>query len=556
LAGAGETGGGTGGGTAGGGGVPAGRGVGGGALAGQLGGVVGAPGAGPGVAPEAAAAARAGALAGDIVAAVDLGSNSFHMVIARVVGGEPVVLDRLREQVQIARGLGRGGALRPRAEARALACLERFGQRVRSVPPTQVRAVGTDTIRQLRSPGEFLKAAEKALGHPVEVVSGQEEARLIYLGVAHSLPDVPGPRLVVDIGGGSTELILGERFEPLEARSLPLGCVRLSLQHFPGGAVTKEAMEDAILEAGSEVQAVERAFQDMGWDHAVGSSGTIRATASVLRANGWAERGIPAAGLKKLRKALVAAGTAKGMEGLKPSRATVFPGGIAILSALFDGLRIEQMSTSRGALREGVLYDLLGRIRHEDVRERTIRAFQDRYAVDRAQATRVERRALDLLLRMTTAWFPDPVEASRTLAWAARLHEVGLAVSYSGHQRHGAYLIAHSHMPGFSRDDQVLVAAVVGAHRGRVGKRQFASLAPQRAEMALRLTALLRLAVLLHRGRERHPMSGVRLTGAGSRLIVSAPAAFAEEHPLTWRDLLQERRALQKVDLDLEVIRT
>lgn len=333
------------------------------------------------------------------LAAVDLGSNSFHLVIARVHGEEVALLDREREQVQLAGGLGKHGRLGARAQERALACLRRFGQRLHAVRSARLRAVGTNTLRAASNREEFLARAEEALGRPIEVISGREEARLIYLGVAHSLPDAPGPRLVVDIGGGSTECILGERFEALEVHSLKMGCVQLTRKYFGDGTISRGALQEATLAAASEFRSIARKFRDAGWTHAVGASGTMRAAASVLRAQGWSEDGITRSGLEQLREALLGAGHVKRLklDGLKSSRAPVFPGGLAILLALFDRMQPESLSVSSGALREGVLYDLLGRIRHEDVRERTIRNFQERQRVDRAQAARVERVALALL---------------------------------------------------------------------------------------------------------------------------------------------------------------
>jgi exopolyphosphatase/guanosine-5'-triphosphate,3'-diphosphate pyrophosphatase len=477
------------------------------------------------------------------------------MVIARLVGGEPVVLDRLREPVRLAGGLRGGQGIGPKAQARALACLERFGQRLRSLEPERVRAVGTNALRAAKKPTQFLAAAERALGHPIEVISGAEEARLIYLGVAHALPDDPGPRLVVDIGGGSTEVILGEGFEPLEVHSLDIGCVGLSRRFFRRGEVTKDALQRAVLAARQEVQTLEQRFREIGWVRAVGASGTIRATAEVLRANGWADGTVTSAGLKRLRKARAASvGEAKGvLAAVDRERLPVYPGGLTVLFALFEGLGIESMETSSQALREGVVYDLLGRIRHEDVRERTIRAFQERYHVDRAQAARVERRALQLLLHAASAWGLDAAEAGRVLAWAARLHEIGLAVSYGRHQRHGAYLIENSDMPGFSRDEQRLLAALVGAHRRKVAPDAFDRVPPPLAPMARRLAGLLRLAVVLHRGRNPQQAAPLRLEAGDGRLRLSLPAAWLEAHALTRIDLEGERKPLAQLGLALEI---
>lgn len=487
------------------------------------------------------------------LAAVDLGSNSFHMLIARVVDGEPVVIDRLREPVRLAWGLDEKRRLSAEARERALAALERFGQRIRHIPPHRVRAVGTNTLRKARKGERFLEEAQRALGHTIDVISGREEARLIYLGVAHSQADDLEPRLVVDIGGGSTELILGERFEAFETHSLHMGCIAFTKRFFPEGKIRRRGMEEAVLTARAELQTIERRFRDFGWGRAVGASGTVRATAEVLRANGWARDGITPVGLQKLDKALRSAGQVSrlSLEGLKPERARVFPGGVAILIALFEALGIERMEVAAGALREGLTYDLLGRIRHEDVRERTIRIVQERYHVDGRQAARVERNALAFLKQAAPGWGLDRVDAGRFLTWAARLHEIGLTVSYAHHHRHGAYLIANSDLPGFSQRDHALLAAIVGGHRRKVDPDLLETVPAEQREGAKRLLALLRLAVLTNRERGPHPVPPVRLEGRPDGLALYGAEAWLERHPLTVLDLEQEAAYLKRIDFAL-----
>lgn len=489
------------------------------------------------------------------VAAIDLGSNSFHMIVAGMRAGEPSILDRIREQVQIAAGLDDKGRLDDAAQERALGCLLRFRQRLADLRATSVRAVGTSTLRAARDRG-FLDRARDALGHPIEIISGAEEARLVYLGVAHTLADDQGSRLVVDIGGGSTECILGERFEAIEAHSMAMGCVSFSRRFFPGGVIAKDGFRQAVLATRLELRTVVRRFHDIGWTSAVGSSGTIRAVSSVLRECGWARGSITHAGLVELRRALVAARKADpaALPGLKPERASVFAGGVAVLTGVFESLGLEEMIWSSGALREGVLYDLLGRIRHEDVRERTLRALQERYHVDRAQAARVERTALRLLRQVDEAWDLRGERPAKFLAWAAQLHEVGLAVSYTHHHRHGAYLLENSDMPGFSTDDQRLLAALVGGHRRKPAEGVLADADDERRLAALRLTVLLRLAALLNRGRSPRPRPKVRLTARKKTLSVAFPPGWFASHPLTRVDLDEETRWLAGAGVTLETV--
>jgi exopolyphosphatase/guanosine-5'-triphosphate,3'-diphosphate pyrophosphatase len=490
----------------------------------------------------------------ETVAAVDLGSNSFHLLVARVANGVPTVVDRLREQVQLAAGLDEEERLTRRARQRALECLERFGQRLANLAPERVRAVATSALRVAKNAREFLSDAESALGHPIEVVAGREEARLIYLGVSHNLEDQPGRRLVMDIGGGSTECILGERFEPLLVDSLEMGCVAFSRRYFSGGAIRRRDYEEAVLAARLEVRGVATRFKAMGWQSAVGSSGTISAVEQVLRENGWSESGIQERGLARLAEALVDAGHVDriDLKGLKEERRHVLPGGLAILQALFEGFGLDKIDTSYGALREGVLFDLLGRLHHEDARDRTIRAFEERYHVDRAQAERVEKTALDFLGQTSAAWKLDREEGARFLSWAARLHEVGLVLSFEGYHRHGAYIVRNADMPGFSKDDQELLATLLGTHRRKLKNADFRHLPARVRETAVRLAVLLRLAVRFHRSRSLAPLPAIRLLATKGGLAIELPEGWLDKNPLTRTDLEAEASRLKPL-LDFQV---
>lgn len=490
------------------------------------------------------------------LAAIDLGSNSFRMLLVSLVGGEPVVVDRIREQVRLAAGLDDKGRLDDAAATRALECLDRFGQRLRNKSGLKVRAVATNTLRVASNAGELLQRAEAVLGHRIEVISGQEEARLIYLGIAHTRADDQGSRLVIDIGGGSTECILGERFEPVEAHSLYMGCVRWTQRFFADGKISAGRMHAGHLAASRELQTLRATFRGIGWDDIVGSSGTIRSCASILEETGWCEQGIDRPGLEQLSAALIEAGHADKLDlpGLRTERRTILAGGVSILCAVFDSLGIESMEVTQGTLREGVLYDLLGRIRHEDVRERTIRVFQDRYDIDGSQAARVERTALALLEPVASTWQLESSRFARFLGWAARLHEVGLRIAYRHHHRHGAYILANADMPGFSRDDQAMLAAIVGHQRRKFGAHPFATLTgSERRRMACRLTVLLRLALLLNRGRSAHPAVPLSLALKGETLCLSLPAEWLARRPLTRSDLEDEVRMLRAIDVTLGV---
>ena len=491
----------------------------------------------------------------DLVAAVDLGSNSFHMVVARVLAGQPHVVDRLRDRVALASGMDGQKRLTPAIQARALAALRIFGQRLAPMPPGSVRAVGTNALRQARNASAFLARAERALGHPIEVVPGREEARLIYVGVSHSLPDEPGRRLVVDIGGGSTECILGERFEPFQTDSLYMGCVTWSRRFFRDGTIKARRLDEATIAARLEVQSIERQYRAVGWEHCIGSSGTILAIDAIVRAQGWDDSGLSLRALRKLRRLVLAAGHVRRLElpGLPPDRAEVLPGGLAILLGVFEELDIERMTTSAASMREGVLHDLLGRIRHEDARERAIRQLAEKNHVDGEQAGRVERTALALLERASGEWGLDRDEARRLLAWAARVHEIGLTISYSGYHKHSAYIVEHADLAGFSREDQRILAAVVGGHRRKLQPAPLAGLPAPARELALRLCVLLRLAVRLNRARAPGAVPVPRLACGGKRLGLAFPRGWLGRHPLTRADLVEEAELLRAAGVRLDV---
>ncbi|MFT7463555.1 MAG: exopolyphosphatase/guanosine-5'-triphosphate,3'-diphosphate pyrophosphatase [Pseudohongiellaceae bacterium] len=491
------------------------------------------------------------------LAAIDIGSNSIRMLLVNLVGGEPVVVDRIREQVRLAEGLDSDGLLDDDAFRRALACLDRFGQRLRNTTGLKVRAVATNTLRVATNAADLLREAEEVLGHRIEVISGQEEARLIYLGIAHTLADDEGSRLVVDIGGGSTECIVGERFEPIEAHSLYMGCVRWTQRFFADGKITEKRMRAGHLAASRELQTLRATFRGLGWEEAVGSSGTIRSCASILEANEWCEEGIDRPGLQRLSDALVSAGHGKKIDlpGMRAERRMILAGGVSILCAVFDSLGIERMAVSKGTLREGVLYDLLGRIRHEDVRERTIRDFQDRFDIDTAQAERVEATALRFLKDVAPGWQLESSRHQRFLGWAARLHELGLRLAYRHHHRHGAYILANADMPGFSGDDQEMLASIVGHQRRKFGDDPFKELLrSDRRRMARRLTVLLRLALLVNRSRSAHPEVPLALSALGSTLRLTVPQSWLASRPLTRSDLEDEVAMLQAVGLKVTLV--
>jgi exopolyphosphatase/guanosine-5'-triphosphate,3'-diphosphate pyrophosphatase len=478
----------------------------------------------------------------DVFAAVDLGSNSFHMVVARYSHGQLVIIDRLREMVRLAAGVAENGRIDKDVAARALACLQRFGQRLRDMHADSVRVVGTNALRLAHKKQAFLERAREALGHPIEIIAGMEEARLIYSGVAHTMPSEPGKRLVADIGGGSTELIIGEGLNPLELESLQMGCVSWSERFFRDGKISAKRFERARLAARLELEPVQAEFRRRGWDNCVGSSGTVRAIGEAIRSLDPSALTITAPGITRAIDYCIDAGHTRELtlEPITEDRRPVFPGGLVILAEIFSVLDIKEMRIAEGAMREGLLYDMLGRYRREDARERTVRAMQQRYHVDTAQAERIEATAVNFLEQTHEAWKLEEPLAHLALKWAARLHEIGLDVSHSGYHRHGAYLLENGDMPGFPREEQRLLARLVGAHRRKLALEGVEELVPPWDRGALYLIVLLRLAVLLHRGRSSTALPAIELSATPRSLEMRFPPGWLREHPLTSADLQQE----------------
>lgn len=491
----------------------------------------------------------------DVLAAVDLGSNSFHMVVARTQHGQPFIVDRLREMVRLASGLNRHGYLDHASQERAIACLRRFGQRLRDMRADRVRVVGTNTLRRARNASAFLEAAEASLGHPVEVISGIEEARLIYLGVSHHTDTAEGRNLVVDIGGGSTELIIGEGHEPKYLESLAIGCVGLSQLHFEDGRLSEKRFERARLAVRLELQPVAAAFRRRGWARAIGSSGTVRAARDVAHELKLDESGVSRDALETIIEQMIKAKDVDDLElpGLNPERAPVFAGGIAIFAEIMNMLRIEHMEIGGGALREGLLYDMLGRMQHQDARERSILGMQRRYHVDVEQAARVEATASALLAGVARAWHLDEPKYGQLLAWAARLHEVGLDIAHARYHNHGGYLLANADLPGFAQLEQKLLAVLVTLHRRKLDE-PFLAEVPSRWRLPLfKLVVLLRLAVLLNRTRSAVELPKIVLKPGNDVLHVHFPAGWLDDNPLTAADLEQEQAWLQARGFDLEI---
>ncbi|SDY52516.1 exopolyphosphatase [Nitrosomonas sp. Nm58] len=471
------------------------------------------------------------------LAAVDLGSNSFHLQVSRVVGKQLYPLDSLKEMVRLAAGLTIDKKLDEACQVRALDCLKRFSERLRGFPTHAVRVVGTNSLRVAKNASDFLVKAETVLGFPIEIIAGHEEARLIYLGVAHSLPASDNNRLIIDIGGGSTEFIIGTRLEPNKLESLYMGCVSHSLLFFPDGKITKGAMKRAELAAQTEIQSITTEFSADQWQEVYGSSGTARALGRILKLNNYGDRnkteGITLEGLEKFREYLLKVGDIRKIviAGLHPDRTPVIAGGFAIMYAAFKALGIQRMRLTTGALRQGVLYDMLGRFHNEDMREVSVQQFMQRYRVDPAQAARIESLAL-VLGKQLLANYPDEEiaeDALRLLSWAAHLHEVGISVAHSGYHKHSAYILGNADIPGFSKMEQMHLSQLVLVHQGSLTKVSEFLTNP----INLAQSIALRLATIFYRSRTSIELPSMKIQADNGAYELFISQTWLERNPLT-----------------------
>ena len=490
-------------------------------------------------------------------AAIDLGSNSFHMIVARRTGVGINVTDRLRSPVRLAAGLTEDGGLSSEAQERALSCLTQFGQRLRDLPSEQVRAVGTNALRQAKMAGDFLEQAEKALGHRIEIIPGIEEARLIYLGVSHSIADDHRRRIVVDIGGGSTECILGSDFKPITRHSLYMGCVSYTKKFFADGILNRGNYERAKIAAEQEFQPLVQSFSSFGWREAIGSSGTLCGIQEILEANNWGTGKISLEGLEHLREYLLSHKEISeiSINGLTKDRRPVIIGGLAIVDAFFEIFGIDSMKTSKWSLREGLVYEMSGASTSTtDIRNETVTQMQEAHGVDKIHAIRVEDTALHIWKNTKDTWHLDEDENERLLRWASALHEIGLSISYAGHHKHAAYLIEHCAMAGFSQNLKHQLALLVRYHRRKFNRGAFNDLPSELRDRTVKLALILRLAILLHRSRDPHMDVLPDVLVAEDTMQLKLDDQFLRHHPLTVADLDDEKARLNALGFQLEFV--
>ena len=489
---------------------------------------------------------------GTLLAGVDLGSNSFRLEIGRFEHGQVHRTEYLKETVRQGGGLDEARNLTAEAMQRGWDCLARFGERLAGFPRSQVRAVATQTLREARNRGEFLVRAHRVLGFPIEVISGREEARLIYQGVAHLLPQSDERRLVVDIGGRSTELILGRQFDATATESLRVGSVAWSMRYFTQGEFTVNAFESAQVAAKAVLDEALSSYGAGHWEVAYGSSGTIGAVDDILAGAGGAPGVIGKDGLDWLLGQLLAAGHADKVRlaGLKDDRRAVIGGGLSVLHAVFDLLGIERMQVAQGALRHGVLYDLLDREHGDtDIRSLSVERLALKFGADPAQSKRVGEVARHLLRQLRTGQDsePDPDGDERKLGWAARLHEIGSHISHSDYHKHGFYILDNADVPGFAQPELHRLGLLVLGHRGKLRKLD----ADFEDERFVHQLMCLRLAVILCHARRAPELKDLQVTASGNRISIGAPPYWARSFPQSAHLLRQEALAWQKTNWTL-----
>lgn len=491
-----------------------------------------------------------------LIAAVDLGSNSFHMIVASLEeNGSIRVIDRIKEMVRLGAGLNQKNFLDSESQSRAIECLGRFSQRLQNIHPSDVRIAGTNTLRIARNANKFIKKAEKTLQHKIEIISGLEEARLVYHGAVYSLAELGNTRLVVDIGGGSTEVIIGKNQSPQILESLHVGCVSITKKYFSDGVISKSRLKEADIFVRQEIESIRGHYLKTGWEQCVGTSGSIRSISKVLMATGITDGVITDQGLKKLLKKLIEFGLIHKikLEGLTSERQQVFIGGLVVLNAIFKAFKLKQMTASDGALREGLMLDIVGRIKYKDIREITIDQLMQRYNVRIEHSDNVVQSCVYILKQVEQKWSLQEDNDKRLLIWSACIHEIGLAISHSAHQKHGAYLALNSDLPGFSMQDQQVLSLLVRFHRSKILLSDFDDFSKKFRMKMFYLIVILRIAVVLNRSTPEYISPDYEIKFKKHALTFTFPDHWFEDNPLTMADLEGEIDYLDAIGFELKI---
>lgn len=491
-----------------------------------------------------------------IVAAVDLGSNSFHMIIASLEeNGSLKVIDKIKEMVRLGAGLNNKQMLDEETQQRALECLSRFSQRLQNIDKKDIRITGTNTLRIAKNAKTFTKRAKKLLNHHIDIISGIEEARLIYQGAIYGLAELGEKRLVIDIGGGSTEIIIGENRNPIQLESLDMGCVSITKKFFPDGLISELRIKEADIYARRNINPIRQDYLTTGWEQCVGTSGSIRSISNVLLMSGITDGTITDKGLKQLLSEIQKFKSVHKIkfDGLSSERRPVFIGGLIVLNAAFKALKLQQMTVSDGSLREGLMLDIVGRIKHEDIRASSVEHIASRYGVRSQHANNVIASCEYLYGELKDSWSLDDENQYLLLLWAARIHEIGLAISHAGYHKHSAYLAQNSDMPGFSLQEQQMISLLIRYHRQKFIKADFKTFSSKYRKTLFRLTIILRIAVILNRSLPDYQEPDYLIKANKKSLTLLFPEHWFDDNPLTIADLENEIDYLDTIGFKLEI---
>ena len=489
----------------------------------------------------------------NMLAAIDMGSNSFHLMVSRIVDGRLQVVDRLKERVRLADGMDENKVLSEESMKRGLDCLALFAERMQSIHPDHIRVTGTYTLRVAKNSQTFIDRARALLGHPIEIISGLEEARLIYQGVSHT-QHTQGRILVIDIGGGSTELIIGEKYQPMALTSRKMGCVTFTKEFFGSGKASEKHFNAAILEALHQLEPILTQFTTLNWNQCLGSSGTIKTVKELLLAQGG-DGSITLEGLESLKNQIIQQKyfADLNLPGLTDDRRPVIASGVAILLALFQGLGIETMEYSDGALREGILYEFVSRQEHQDIREKTAKGLADMYHIDLLQAERVRQTALRIFDCIAESWNLPAEQMRPLLSWAATLHEIGLVINFSAIQKHSAYILQNSDLPGFNQEEQQALTALVRFHRKTFKAYEFSSIPNYDDEALWKTIRILRLAVALNHRRLDNILPTFDISIVDENTLLSLPESWADNNKLLMQNLEREQKYLKVMNWALGI---
>lgn len=489
-----------------------------------------------------------------LYAVIDLGSNSFHMLITRLVANSVQTVDRVKRKVRLASGLNSEDELSNDAILRGLECLNFFAERLQDIPPENIKIVATATLRIATNAQEFIDKAEQILGHKVVILTGPQEAESIYLGVAHTSAS-EDKRLVIDIGGASTELIVGNAFDAIKACSVNMGCVTFNQQFFIGGALSEENIDNAKNAAKATLQPIITEYKDIGWQSVISGSGTIQALAEILRASNLPAI-ISLSFLHTLEKALINSKNIENISiaGLTVERQPVFAGGLAILIAIFESFEINELQLSSGALREGLLYEMLPNMRKISIRQRTVNSLAERFHVDKSQASRVSNQAQVLFESITKCWPLEKNNSFRLLLASCALHEIGLLLEFKNQQEHGAYIVTNSDLPGFDQADKQFLATFIQSQKSNIDLTRLKKQTITSYDNACYLLIIFRLAIILCQRRNDNDLPSLNINISNRNIALQLPQKWIKAHPLIVDELTQESLYMSTLGMSLTLL--